>query len=170
MADENADEHTKTVFAYFGAALYFAQVLEHGLVLALASLALIPEKLPRVRDKEEWSAVFDSFMDRQFKRTLGALLSDLRSLTPVPSQLDMLLGTALSKRNWLTHYYFRERAAEFTSNPGRERMIAELEEARALFEGAGTLLDSVVRPIRERYGITDERIERICNQMVRATD
>ena len=32
---DNEDEHTKEVYARFGLAVYYAQVLEHGLVNAL---------------------------------------------------------------------------------------------------------------------------------------
>ena len=39
--DESGD-HYKTVYAHFGAAMYFAQCLEHGLVNALVYLDLIP--------------------------------------------------------------------------------------------------------------------------------
>jgi hypothetical protein len=39
-------------------------------------------------------------------------------------------------------------------------MLEELEAARQLFDDADRALDSFVKPVRERNGITDEWIER----------
>lgn len=44
--------------------------------------------------------------------------------------------TILDKRNWLMHNYIRERAEEFMSDTGRQRMLKEIEECRELFQAA----------------------------------
>ena len=46
-------------------------------------------------------------------------------------------------------------------------MIAELEEAQALFGAADKALEAVVRPIRQRYDYTDEVLAMLEEQMLK---
>lgn len=39
-------------------------------------------------------------------------------------------------------------------------MLIELKDAQTLFEKADELLDEVCRPLREKFGLTDEKIEK----------
>ncbi len=160
MSTDPADEHVKTVYAHYGLTLYLAQSLEHGLANALGYVDLFPRKARTVRTTEEWTAEFDSFMGRNFEQTLGRLIRDLRETTTVPAELQAKLGQALTRRNWLAHHFFRERADEFVSARGRDSMIRELEEAQVLFLAAEDLLDQTFKPVREEYGFTDERLEK----------
>lgn len=48
VQSHDEDEHVKEVYARFGLAVYFAQVLEHGLVNALVILFLLPRKLQQI--------------------------------------------------------------------------------------------------------------------------
>jgi len=148
------DEHTKEVYAHFGLAIYLAQVLEHGLVIALVYADLMPKRKPH-----HTTADFDLFMDKHFETTMGRLINTVRKQVSVPPELEALLLGARTKRNWLAHHYFRERAEDFMNEPGREKMIAELKEAHILFERADELLGEVVRPLRHKFGYTDEKLE-----------
>ncbi len=121
---------------------------------------LIPRKARAVRTKEEWTAEFDSFMGRNFEQTLGRLIRDLRETTVVPPELEDKLTHALRRRNWLAHNFFRERAEDFMSARGRDGMIRELEEAQTMFQAADDLLNQTIKPIRGKYGFTDERLEK----------
>ena len=56
MNAEDDGEHEKEVFARFGLAMYRAQVLEHGIVNALAVLDLIPSRRHLARSREDWGA------------------------------------------------------------------------------------------------------------------
>jgi len=166
MSTDPADEHVKTVYAHYGLALYIAQCLEHGLAIALVYLDLITRKARAVRTQEEWTAEVDSFMDRNFEQTLGRLIRNLRDTTDVPSELEDQLAQALKCRNWLTHHFFRERASEFMSASGRDSMIRELEKAQELFQAADDLLGRTIKPIREKYGYTDERLEKSYKELI----
>lgn len=158
MDDEN--EQIKEVYARFGLAVYFAQVLEHGIVNALLVASLIPSRRHLAPSIQDWAAEVDSFTGRHFEDTMGRLIKSLRSVTTLSVDLEDLLRVALSKRNWLVHDYFRERAEEFISNTGRQVMLKEIEECSELFQAADDSLDSIVRPLRSSQGITDEWIER----------
>jgi hypothetical protein len=159
MEADPAEEHVKTVYAHFGLAVFSAQCLEHGLSNALIYLDLIPRRVNTVGTKEQWNAEFDGFLGRNFEQTLARLLARFRELTSVPKDLEELLTTALKRRNWLAHHYFRERAEGFMSASGRESMISEMQEAQLLFELADKCISAVTNPIRERYGITDRRLD-----------
>ena len=160
MSTDAADEHAKTVYAHHGLASFLAQCLEHALANALVYVELVPRKASMVRTRAEWTAEFDSFMGRNFEQTLGRLIRDLSASIAVSAELHGKLSQALTRRNWLTHHFFRERAAEFMSVRGRDSMIRELEEAQALFQAADELLDQTIKPMREKYGMTDERLEK----------
>jgi hypothetical protein len=158
MAHDGTDEHVKTVYAQFGLAMYLAQVLEHGLVNALVVLDLLPSRVGKPVPRKEWEREFESFMERHFETTLGRMIRNLKTVTPVPTELETILSDALRRRNFLAHDYFRERAEKFMSIEGREDMLSELQEAQALFEEADAKLTDVSRPLREKFGLTDERL------------
>jgi len=153
------DEHVKTVYVHFGLAIYFSQVLEHGLVNALVFIDLLPRRAGRPVPRREWFKEFNSFMDQHFETTLGKMIRSLKTAIAVPGELESLLAVALEKRNFLAHHYFKDRAAEFMTKTGRDAMICELQDARTLFEQADDKLDEVVKPLRERFGFTDEQFE-----------
>jgi hypothetical protein len=45
------------------------------------------------------------------------------------------------------------------SRDGLEKMIQELERAQRLFEAADERLTEIAKPLREKYGLTDEKLE-----------
>ena len=166
MSTHSADEHVKTVYAHYGLALYLAQCLEHGLAIALVYVDLVPRKARTVRTREEWTAAFDLFMGRNFEQTLGRLIRDLREATPVPPELEDKLSQALKQRNWLAHHFFREWAEQFVSARGRDSMIRELEEAQTIFQSADDLLGQTIKPLREKHGFSDKRLEKFYTEYV----
>ena len=154
------DEHIKEVYAYFGLAMYMAQVLEHGIVNASVYLELLP------KTKGKWSPEeFETYMDTEFEKTLGRLIGKLRTLTAIDDDLENLLTITLKKRNWLAHHYFRERAEEFLSPSGRDSMITELGQCRDLFQTTDRKLDAVITPLMKRLGLTDEIVEEHLKKM-----
>src|ERR1700761_7090924 len=116
------DWHVREVYAKFGVAVYHGQVLEHEIVNLIV-----------------WSGVNDgtysSYGETQtanvemFRKTMGSLKRELLSRRVDLAPLEDELIRAVTLRNFLAHSYFRERAAAFMSHDGRERMIAELEQA-----------------------------------------
>lgn len=156
MGGESLSEQIKEVYANFGLAIYQAQCLEHGLVNALVFLDLIPNSRKLAKSAPEWVELVDSFMDSKFELTLGKMIRGFKQITVVPVDLEGLLSAALSKRNWLAHSYFRERAETFLTQSGRASMLAELEEAQAIFSQADAALDAAIKPARLKIGLTDE--------------
>ncbi len=149
------EEEVREVYARFGLAAYGAQCLEQELIGALIYLDLLPKKRGNLETKE-WEALFDSYTEEQSKRTLGKMISILEDITAIPPNLSESLSYALEKRNWLIHHYFRDRVIYFNSSEGRARMIAELDEITEIFRYADSLLEELFKPVRMKYGITDE--------------
>jgi hypothetical protein len=146
------DDLVRETYAHFGLAVYWGQVLEHGIVNAMVVLRL-PPRSTFTRDD------IDSFMDNQFKNTLGKLIRNLQAMTTIPAELEELLSRALKTRNRLCHDYFRERAVDFMNNDGRTKMIAELEGCRELLIAADQCLSATVKPIADSCGLTEEKMQ-----------
>ncbi len=158
--DDTDGEQVKEVYARFGLAVYWAQVLEHGIVNALIILDLIPSRRHLARSTDEWGSEVDGFMDRHFQATMGRMMRELRDVTRMDDDLEQLLSEALRKRNWLVHDFFRERATGFISTTGREQMLSEVDRCRDLFQSADKRLEATVAPLRRKAGLTDELLAR----------
>lgn len=166
MDEDDRGEHVQRLCAEFGLAVYLAQCLEHGIVNALLLTDLVPHQGKTVRSAEEWSSKVDAFLDQKFEHTLGRMIRELQNVTSVPAELETLLSEALRKRNWLVHHYFRERAEHFVSASGRDRMIGELEEVQQVFLDAGVAIETVVKPLREKYGYTERMLAEAFNDLL----
>ncbi len=158
----NRDHLVRDTYAHFGLAMFKAQVLEHGIVNAMV-VAKMPDRSRITRSE------IDAFMDRRFENTLGQLLRELKKYIAVPDDLAEALGEALTKRNWLAHDYFRERATDFVTDIGCSGMIRELEAIQRLFDDADQKLGAIVRPIREKFGVSDEAIAAELRDLVGGT-
>ena len=158
------DDLTRDTYAHFGLAIFQAQIFEIEIVTSMV-IAMFPKK--DLIGRKNISA----FMDQRSTYTLGRLLRDLKKYASVPDELEQTLEEALKKRNWLVHNYFKDRAEEFMSSAGCNLMISELEGAQQLFVDATHTLNISVKPIRERFGLTDEVIDReLQRQMVKHAD
>lgn len=132
--------------------MYWAQVLERGVVTAML-IARMPEH------ETVAPAEIDAFEAKQFKKTLGDMLKEMRRYVTVPSEVDELLAEALRKRNWLAHKFFRE----FSDH---KQMLAWLVDAQAVFQRANTELEPLTKTIRQMYGITEEAIATLTAELM----
>lgn len=164
---DREDEHVKTVYAHFGLAVYLGQVLEHGIVNALLIVDLAP-RAKEVATKDTWGHVVDVFFADRFRETLGRLIRRLNQFSVVSPNLESKMEEALNERNRLVHHFFRDHAESFMTDAGRNCMISELESSRELFEKADAALEEVIRPIRTRYGYTDERLDEAYRDMLQS--
>ncbi|RBH35886.1 hypothetical protein C3F00_045175, partial [Pseudomonas sp. MWU13-2860] len=106
----------KEVYAFFGLAIYNANLLEASLI----NLAVV---LNLDRVKVITRDVFEATFGEMEAKTLGQLLKATRKLVSLPVELEPVLDEALSKRNFLAHSFFRVNAEEFTHEPGKRDMI-----------------------------------------------
>lgn len=161
----NEDDIHKDVYAYFGLAIFRAQVLEHGIVNTLVLCDLIPNRRHLAKSREEWNNQVDQFMDGHFENTAGTLMKALRKATTVSDELEQSLSRSLELRNFLVHHFFRERVASWYTERGRVEMIAELEAAGDQFGETDRLIGATVQSLRDRYGFTQEQEEQLMEEL-----
>jgi hypothetical protein len=137
----------REVFAHFGAATYSSQVLEHGIV-NLVVWSGVRDRRYRVLEETETANA------ELLRQTLGSVRKILLSRRPDIGHLDDLLLRAVRLRNFLAHEYFRQRAAAFMTEDGRNQMIEELDQAKAFFEEVDAKLSPLTAQIIEVMGIT----------------
>lgn len=142
----------KEVYAFFGLAMYNANLLEASLVNLAVALNLDKSK---VITQELFEAVFGEME----AKTLGQLLKATQKLAAIPPELEPVLKCALVKRNFLAHGFFRANAEEIINEAGRRTMIKELSSMIELFRQADELLTPVYMALWEKYGVTEKFIQ-----------
>ena len=144
-------QQRREVFARFGAALYYAQCLEHQLGLMLASMC--NRKFLEVPPEDR-----DAFYDRELTKTLGQMAKALKNAIGIPPMLEDRLKKAVEIRNWLAHRYFCERAREILSLREREHMISELQEQADFLQALDIEVTEIMEKWMERLGVSKEDI------------
>lgn len=144
---DDEDWGVREVFANFGLSCYSANVLEHGMVNALALSAHIYGG-GKIGDDDPWT--------RHFAATMGQLVKrlNLDTSSDLPDRLD----DAVTKRNWLIHQFWRLHAVAFTHPDGRIVMIQKLRALTDLFKDVDEVLSlELLMPALRSVGITDEK-------------
>jgi hypothetical protein len=111
----------KKVYAFFGSASYYAQVLENGLAIMVVAF--------RCKGLHITRSEFDVLYVENNKKTFTfcQLLIKAKKWISIPDNIDSLLDQALLKRNWLMHHYFADRSIQFKTEIGRRQMLSELQ-------------------------------------------
>ena len=162
MIEEIDDEswQIREVYAKYGLAMYFAQCLETGLVNLLVALKL------KDRDKITRTDI-DSFIEVNYEKTLGKLISSLKRAMKISEDLEADLKELLDVRNYLAHRYFRVKAVDFMKKEGRQHMLSELECFISKLESGDIMIESITAVIVKQYGITDETISKIVEDILK---
>jgi hypothetical protein len=132
--------------------MYHAQCVERQIGILLA-MTFNPDFL-RTSAEER-----DRFLDREFAKTLGRLVATLRQRINVPDGLDGRLRRAVELRNWLAHEYFWQRPGSILTWDGRERMIAEIQEAADFLNAVDEELTNITDNWLARVGVPRDVIE-----------
>jgi len=135
------------IYARFGLAMYYAQMLEFSIVNQLLALGITDGIY---NTYEETEAVVVGLL----RATLGDLKQKLADSKLDLTHLDDDLRRALRLRNFLAHNYFRERLLAAELPAGRERMLGELAQAASFLEEMGERLNTLTTEIYEAQGIT----------------
>jgi len=143
-------ELIREVYARFGAAYYFSEVLHRGLSNAYVIAPF------EGRDGVTGPRV-DERMANAFSLTLGQLIESLRPW--LSAHLLERLGAAARRRNYLAHHFWFEKAHLMFSDGDLAGLAHELEEHRAFFDEVSAEADAHFQPLAERLGITAERVQ-----------
>ncbi|WP_446048920.1 hypothetical protein [Streptomyces albidoflavus] len=149
------DAQTREMYALFGAAVYFANCIEVGLINILAIADVKHAKALQVRIDDPW--------DRRFadkKLTMGKLFSDVERGGHLAGRPGLAadLESAVNSRNELAHHFWVPRIEDSLTEAGRHRLIKDLEHRREAFEIANNSMDTlVIAPLMESMHISQEQ-------------
>lgn len=164
--EDECDDGTdvKTTFAYYGLAMYHANVLERGLVNALGFSRVLEAR-------EQAEKLLRDLWEQRFKDTMKELVRRATRHTRGDNELVEALTVAADRRNHLAHNFWRERAEDFCSDAGRAEMIAELRADHERFQETDARLHTaVVAPLLEKAGITQEMFDVLHTEMRERAD
>jgi hypothetical protein len=156
--EQYESDQARDTYAYYGLAMYTAQVFEHEVVNLLV-LAHI------VRAQENAERILSDPWERRFRDTLGQLSQRLKPYLAHDQQLVYDIANGVRTRNHLAHSYWRVHAEDAVSVAGRAEMIEELIGIKDMFADLDERLTRVSKPFRKSLGITDERIQEQYDEM-----
>lgn len=140
-----SSDEVKDVYAHFGRAYYYSDVLHRGLCHLYAFSLLPPSGITRPRVEELLSEAYGS--------TLGRLVNGVASVFP-PEHMPSLRA-ALERRNFIAHHFWFERIHLLTSAEGCATAIAELSDDSESFQALDEVVESLVQPLLIRLGATE---------------
>jgi len=141
------------VFAAYGHAAYYAQLLEYDLVTIwildsiMQGASVTQEDLHQFQG--EWS-----------KKTLGKLLHPLKQSSLIPDDLKEFLETIRITRNTLAHDFFLTVAYDLQSSEGREKAKATLEEMGSILAEGQKFFVNVLTTYGKDFDIDYDAIHR----------
>lgn len=145
-------ELRKEMFAWYGAAMYAAQLFEVELVTLLLGLK-------RLRDPDTELNEYDDLDALLSCKTLGALLKELEKHCVLELEFkDMLIGYR-DQRNFLAHEFFYARANDMRSREGFERLTEELQEVEHQLRTADQITMKMSENVRKSSGINEESFQ-----------
>ncbi len=143
----------KELYAFFGLAVYSAQLLEQGIINLMVGLHISGMEAPT------WADVC-SLYEQGDRKTLGQILKAARKIVPFDPTIELQLERALGKRNFLVHHFFVENDENLLTESGKRKMIDELSETISFFKKVDLQVDELWHAVWTKYGFTKERIER----------
>lgn len=142
-------EVRKEMFAWYGAAMYAAQLFEVELVILLLGLK-------RLRDPDAEPSEYDGLDALLSRKTLGALLKELEKHCVLEQEFkDMLIGYR-DQRNFLAHEFFYARANDMRTREGFEKLTEELQGLEHQLRTADQITMKMSENVRKSSGINEE--------------
>lgn len=158
--NENEDGKHKTIYAYFGLAIYFGQILEETFSTMLWVDGIFKNK---VKTNKEVREIIDAIENS--KKTMGKYINDVKNSYQLSEKLIRDLETILEKRNYLVHKYFKIEIQKSYSELGRKEMLKYFCDFIEQSENLDSTLTSYYKEYKLKMGFTDEKIEELVEQM-----
>ncbi len=147
------DDKFKEVYAHFGVAVYYAQVLEQQTINVIFLNQLIARK---PKDNLEVNKIVDEY--DLGRRTLGQLINEVKALVKMTEREKEELKDLLRIRNYISHNYFRFHIELFYSDAGKKRMIKDFISFRDRANSMDKTLLDYGELYRLQLGVSDEII------------
>lgn len=150
-------ELRKEAFAWFGAAVYYAQCVEVELIIARLFLA---RRVASGPSEEEWQKI------EAEKRTMGKLLEFFQKGIELGQEEVELLNQCLVDRNFLAHDYWYRRSSLLATPSGCKELIAELRQMSERLKRANVIAEAISRKIRAQLGIDEALIRQVQHEFI----
>jgi hypothetical protein len=146
------DWEQREVWAHFGVAIYFCQVVETGLVNYLLILRRSGE--PGVATQTE----IDEMFVELFGNTLGHNIKNVKRILGEQGEwvLAAQMAEVLELRNELVHHWMRKRVLQQATTSNRLTMIDELEAATAKLQDANRTLVERTQTMLAKAGLPEQ--------------
>lgn len=139
------------VYTKYGQIAEKAQVLETevgNVVLAFFALFVGTKDL-----SEEKKGFYSHLLKEVNRQTLGRLLSHIKTIVEFDAKTFEIVDTALEKRNYFTHHFFRTHNFAIYSEAGRSELLRELTAIGEHFDLAHTCLSAITGLLMKISGI-----------------
>ncbi len=140
-------------FAYFGKAMFLAQMTETSIAIHLSG-RLDNLKTDLTKDR------YDELLTKRTYQTFGQLKSQYYLKANPSEEIKIKLNQAHEYRDWLAHNYWWDRSHEFNHFGKRQEMKIELEKVCELFQELSDLFSQDNKDFLEQEGIDIEEIFR----------
>lgn len=152
MAEPTRTE-LKPIFGMFGAAVYQAQQLEHGMQLLLQ---IMDEQRQRAGKPPRQRPDLDA---PDAPRTAGRLLDELEAATHLTDAERKAIQAGIRKRNFLVHSYWHgDRVLAMLTVKGRQWLVADLDQVREVCRKASRIVDGLINDCLRDYGVTIDQL------------
>jgi hypothetical protein len=146
MVGEPVKTNMAPLFEAYGAACYWAQILERSFKLLLLML---------LDKKRQGHLVVSTPLDtEEGLRTLGNLLKDAQEKKYITEAEHQEINKAISDRNNLVHAYWDRKSLSIPTTEGRQQIIDELAQIRKSIRYAAKITNFLVDKKQQENGIS----------------
>lgn len=162
----NLDEgdKEKEVYAYFGLAIFYTQLLEQQAMNMICIRRMVNGEFKTPTEIEALWNKYDFG-----NRTLGNLVNEIKHLYEISEDVSIELGRILKLRNYIAHDYFRFNSELFHSDLGMKRMIKDFINFRDDVRKIDKRLFEYFDKYRLDFKITDDLIQKLMEEIKQDT-
>ena len=145
------------IYTKFGKTAEVAQTLEleaSNAILSFIVLFMITDKTTN-----EEKIKLQKLSEKNDKKTLGNLLGQIKKVVEFNPLAETNIETALEKRNYLIHDFYKKHNFAIHSEEGREQMIADLDDISKTLEIGCNQLCSISKLLTKLDGREDVSVE-----------
>ena len=148
---KSEEGQTNAIFACFGSAAQHCQHFEAALDEFLWVCSNMCKKPLSILDLDDVRA-------KPHKQTIGRLLAEIRKIVTIDDNtVEECMDSALTKRNFLIHHFFRQRNEKFLTENGRMEMLRELVAIESELKLATDLTNGMRVAVSTALGLSDEK-------------
>lgn len=166
--NESPNHDLDVLYAKFGQAAEMAQVMEIEAGNLALSYALITFDVDNLTNEQK--LFLKSLSEDIDRKTFGNLIKLLKKSMNVDQTIENAIDSALEKRNYLTHRFFRNHNFAIHSAEGRAKMNEELSDLYESFSFAHTILHGMTHTLNKLFGnpnINEEQTKKLLEKAKR---